>query len=98
MALADHEKRELEEIERRLSGEDPKFAAKLTRPSVFAFLSRNAIRVLGGFAVFLCGLLVVIAGVTWSLVPLVVAGAVVCAIVFVGLLVAAWRGSTASTA
>jgi Flp pilus assembly protein TadB len=91
MALADHEKRELEEIEQRLFAEDPKFAAKLTKPSVLAFLSGRTMRLLGGLVVYLCGLMVVIAGVTWASVPVVVLGGVVCAGVFAGLLYLAWR-------
>ncbi|MCG8922615.1 DUF3040 domain-containing protein [Lentzea sp. CC55] len=92
MALADREKRELEEIEQRLFAEDPKFAAKLTKPSVFVFLSRRTLLLACVVAAFLCGLLVVIAGVTWSSVPVVVLGAVVCASVFAGLVVWVWRG------
>nr|ANY57996.1 hypothetical protein [uncultured bacterium] len=92
MALADREKRELEEIEQRLFEEDPEFAAKLTKPSVFVLLSRGTLLLAGAVAAFLCGLLVVIAGVTWSSVPVVVLGAVVCAGVFTGLVVRVWRG------
>jgi len=91
MALADHEKRELDEIEQRLSSEDPKLAAKLTRPSVLAFLSNGTMRVLGVFAAYLCGLLAIMAGVTWSSVPLIALGAALCVSVFAGLLVLAWR-------
>lgn len=91
MALADHEKRELEEIEQRLFAEDPKFAAKLTKPSVLAFLSGRTVRLLGGLLVYLCGLLVVIAGVTWSSVPVIALGAVVCVGVFAGLVFQTWR-------
>lgn len=93
MALTEHEKRELDAIEQRLSDDDPRLAAKLTRPSVLAFLSSATMRVLGVFGAYLCGLLAVIAGVTWSSVPLVVLGAVVCASVFTGLLAWAWHGS-----
>jgi hypothetical protein len=91
MALADHEKRELEEIEQRLSLEDPKLAAKLSRPSPLAFLSNATLRLLGLFAAYLCGLLAVMTGVTWSVVPLVALGAALCVSVFAGLLVLAWR-------
>jgi hypothetical protein len=98
MALADHEKRELDEIEQRLSSEDPKLAAKLARPSVLAFLSSGTMRVLGVFAAYLgvfaaylCGLLAMIAGVTWSSVPLIALGAALCLGVFAGLLVLTWR-------
>ncbi|SDO66321.1 DUF3040 domain-containing protein [Lentzea jiangxiensis] len=92
MALADREKRELEQIEQRLFEEDPEFAAKLAKPSVFVFLSRRTLLLAGAVAAFLCGLLVVIAGVTWSSVPVVVLGAAVCASVFAGLVVWVWRG------
>ncbi|KOV82452.1 DUF3040 domain-containing protein [Nocardia sp. NRRL S-836] len=91
MALADHEKRVLEEIEQRLFDEDPRFAAKLTRPSPLSFLSHRTVRLLGVLTAYLCGLLAVIAGVTWSSVALVGLGAVACAAVFTGLLVTAWR-------
>jgi fatty acid desaturase len=91
MALADHEKRELAEIEQRLSVEDPKLAAKLARPSRLAFLSSRTLRVLGVFGVYLCGLLALIGGVTWVSVPLIVLGAVLCAGVFGHLMVRAWR-------
>ncbi|MET9224285.1 DUF3040 domain-containing protein [Lentzea sp. NPDC003310] len=89
MALAEHEKRELDEIEQRLAGEDPKLAAALTRPSPFVLLSRRTLRVLGLVAAHLCGLLVLVGGVTWSSVPLLVLGAVICAGVFAGLLLLA---------
>ncbi|HEX7306851.1 DUF3040 domain-containing protein [Lentzea sp.] len=91
MALAEHEKRELDQIEQHLFDEDPKFAAKLSKPSLFVFLSRGAVRVLGLVGIFLGGLLAVVSGVTWSIVALVVLGAVLCAGVFAGLTVMAWR-------
>lgn len=91
MALADHERRELDEIEQRLSAEDPKLAAKLTRPSVLASLSRGTLRLLGVLAVHVCGLLALMTGVTWSSVPLIALGAVLCVSVFAGLFVLAWR-------
>lgn len=91
MALADHEKRELDEIEQRLAEEDPKLAAKLARPSVFAALSNGALRLLVVFAVHLCGLLALMAGVTWSSVPLIALGAALCVSAFAGLVVQAWR-------
>ncbi|MFD5825936.1 DUF3040 domain-containing protein [Lentzea sp. NPDC060358] len=92
MALADHEKRELDEIEQRLFDDDPKFAAKLTKPSVLVFLSRKTLLVLGVIAVYLGALLAVVAGVTWSSVALVVLGALLGTGVFAGLIVLAWRG------
>jgi hypothetical protein len=91
MALADHEKRELDEIEQRLSLEDPKLAARLARPSALAFASNRALRVLGVFATYLCGLLALMAGVTWSSGPLIALGALLCVSVFAGLLVYTWR-------
>lgn len=91
MALADHEQRELDEIEQRLSLEDPRLAAKLTRPSALASVSNRALRVLGVFAAYLCGLLAMTAGVTWSSVPLTALGALLCVSVFAGLFVHAWR-------
>jgi len=93
MALADHEKRSLEEIELRLSEDDPKLAARLTRPSRLAVVSGRAGRLLGGLAVYLVGLLAVVLGVSWGVVALVVGGAVMGAGVFVGLIVEAWRGA-----
>ncbi|GGU16068.1 DUF3040 domain-containing protein [Lentzea flava] len=92
MALADHEKRELAEIEQRLADEDPKLAAKLTRPSALVFLPSRTVRVLAVFGVYLLGLLAMISGVTWSSAPLVVLGAVLCAGVFGRLVFSAWRG------
>ena len=91
MALADHEQRELDEIEQRLSLEDPRLAATLTRPSALASVSSRALRALGVFATYLCGLLAVMAGVTWSSVPLTAFGALLCTSVFAGLFVHAWR-------
>ncbi|MFD4668078.1 DUF3040 domain-containing protein [Lentzea sp. NPDC058450] len=92
MALADRERRELEEIEQHLLDEDPELAAKLTRPSVITFLFGGALRALGVLASFLGGLLVVIAGVTWSSTPVILAGALVCVGVFAKLLVRARQG------
>ncbi|GAB2811460.1 hypothetical protein GCM10027200_09260 [Lentzea nigeriaca] len=91
MALADHEKRELAEIEQRLSVEDPKLAAKLARPSALTFLSSRTLRVLGVFATYVCGLLAMIGGVTWSSVPLIGLGAALCVGVFGHLVFQAWR-------
>ncbi|MGI5499766.1 DUF3040 domain-containing protein [Lentzea sp. CA-135723] len=89
MALADRERRELEEIEQHLHDEDPELAAKLTRPSVVTLLFGGALRALGVLAAFFGGLLVVVVGVTWSSAPVVVAGALVCVGVFAKLLVGA---------
>ncbi|WP_394619496.1 DUF3040 domain-containing protein [Lentzea sp. JNUCC 0626] len=89
MALADREQRELEEIEQRLLDEDPALAAKLTRPSVLTFLFGSAVRALGVLAAFFAGLLVVVAGVTWSSAAVIALGALVCVGVFAKLFVGA---------
>ena len=91
MGLADREKRELDEIEQRLAAEDPKLAAKLVRPGRLAFLTRGTMRVAGVLVAYLVGLLALVAGVTWSSAWLIVLGAGMCASVFVGLAIRAWR-------
>lgn len=81
MGLADHEQRELDEIERQLAEEDPKLAAKLMARRLV--LTRRAWILLGSLTTYVAGLLVVIAGVSTSSAALVALGALVTAAVFV---------------
>ena len=79
MALTDHEQRAVDQIERQLAAQDPKFAARLTRPAPWRVLSRKTWLVIGSLVTYVTGLLVVIAGVTSSSAAVVVLGAVVSA-------------------
>ncbi|MEU3648843.1 DUF3040 domain-containing protein [Lentzea sp. NPDC034063] len=80
MGLAEHEKRELDAIAHHLKEDDPQFVTKLSKPSWHVRLSGNALFVLGLLSTYLVGLTMVVTGVTMSLWPLLVAGAVVTAI------------------
>ncbi|WP_053735782.1 DUF3040 domain-containing protein [Nocardia sp. NRRL S-836] len=89
MKLPDHEQQELDEIERRLAQDDPKLAAKLNRPA--PRVPRRTLVTAGVLALYVVGLVVVMAGVTLSSVVLVALGAGVVLAVFAWFGVRAWR-------
>ncbi|MCX2946917.1 DUF3040 domain-containing protein [Lentzea sp. NEAU-D7] len=89
MKLPDHEQRELDEIERRLAEDDPKLAAKLTRPA--PRMPRRTLVLAGMLSLYAIGLLVVIAGVSSSSAVVVALGACVVLGVFAAFAVRAWR-------
>jgi hypothetical protein len=72
--LSDHEQRLLEQIERALYAEDPKFASTVRSTDLRHYHRRRVIR---GAAVCLLGLAAVAAGAVLGLVPLIAIGAVV---------------------
>lgn len=91
MGLPDHEERALEQIERQLVDDDPRFAARLTRTRSWRHVSR---RVLYGSALsltYLVGLLTIIAGTTLPSAFLIVIGALITATFPVVVAVRAWR-------
>ena len=90
MRLPDREQQELDEIERRLAEDDPKLAAKLTRPA--PRVPRRTLVVAVMLLAYAAGLIVVMTGVTLSSVVLVVLGACVALGVFAWFAVRVWRG------
>ncbi|MFJ5987069.1 DUF3040 domain-containing protein [Lentzea sp. NPDC092896] len=90
MRLPDREQQELDEIERRLAEDDPKLAAKLTRPA--PRVPRRTLVVAGLLLTYAAGLIVVMAGVTLSSVVLIALGACVVLGVFAWFAVRVWRG------
>lgn len=60
MPLSDYEQRMLEQIENALSAEDPKFASRVLGVSFRALTTRRRIQ---GAAVFVIGLVMLVAGV-----------------------------------
>jgi uncharacterized RDD family membrane protein YckC len=90
MRLPDREQQELDEIERRLAEDDPKLAAKLTRPA--PRVPRRTLVVAGMLLTYAAGLIVVMAGVTLSSVVVIVLGACVVLGVFAWFAVRVWRG------
>ncbi|NUR31466.1 MAG: DUF3040 domain-containing protein [Catenulispora sp.] len=74
MPLSEHEQRLLEQMERALHAEDPKFASALQGADLRALFRRRALLAVIGFVV---GLGLLVAGVVVSLVALSVAGFVV---------------------
>ncbi|MGW6929841.1 DUF3040 domain-containing protein [Lentzea sp. NPDC054927] len=89
MKLPDHEQQELDEIERRLAEDDPKLAAKLNRPA--PRVPRRTLVVVAMLVTYAVGLIVVMAGVTLSSVPLIALGACVTLGVFAWFAVRIWR-------
>lgn len=74
MPLSEHEQRLLEQMERALYAEDPKFATSLrSTPAVRAARGRAAL----GFLAVIAGIGLLIGGVSTALVPLGAAGFVV---------------------
>lgn len=90
MRLPDREQQELDEIERRLAEDDPKLAAKLTRPA--PRVPRRTLLLAAALLTYAAGLIVVMTGVTLSSVVLVVLGACVALGVFAWFAVQVWRG------
>lgn len=91
MELQDHEKRALAQIEQRLIDDDPRFAARLSRPRSWERVPRRVL-----FAAALClaytvGLLTIVAGVSLPSAVLVVLGALVTAAFPTAVAVRAWR-------
>jgi len=89
MRLPDREQQELDEIERRLAEDDPKLAAKLTRPA--PRVPRRTLVVAGMLLTYAAGLIVVMAGVTLSSVVVIALGACVVLGVFAWFAVRVWR-------
>ena len=87
MPLSEHEQRLLEQMERALHAEDPKFASALQGADLRALFRRRALLAVIGFGV---GLGLLVAGVVVSLVALRVAGFVVM-LVCTWLAYACWR-------
>ena len=74
MPLSEHEQRLLEQMERALHAEDPKFASALQGADLRALFRRRAFLAVGGFVI---GLGMLVAGVVVPLIALSVAGFVV---------------------
>ena len=71
MPLSDHEQRLLEQMERALYAEDPKFATSMRNPRTIAGSKRRAAL---GVVAFLSGIGLLVAGVATRLVPIGVVG------------------------
>ncbi|GLY50570.1 DUF3040 domain-containing protein [Lentzea sp. NBRC 102530] len=89
MKLPDHEQRELEEIERRLAEDDPKFAARLNRPA--PRIPHRTLVLAGVLAFYVAGLVVVMTGVSLALPVITALGAAMLLAVFAWFAVRAWR-------
>jgi len=93
--LSEHEQRMLEQMERALYAEDPKFASTMRGSDVRARHRRRAIAAVGGFIV---GIVLLMSGLVVQLIPLSVGGFIVmlaCAV----FAVTSWRrGSAAESA
>lgn len=74
MPLSEHEQRLLEQMERALHAEDPKFASALQGADLRALFRRRAVLAVAGFVI---GLAMLVAGVVIPLIALSVAGFVV---------------------
>jgi Protein of unknown function (DUF3040) len=85
--LSDHEQRLLEQIERALYAEDPKFASTVRSTDLRHYHRRRVVR--GGFLCLL-GIVAVVAGAVAGVVALIAIGAVV-AVLGGALAFAAWR-------
>ena len=71
MPLSEHEQRLLEQMERALSAEDPKFASALRGSDLRAHYRRRALYAVGGFLV---GIALLMTGVALPLIPVSVVG------------------------
>lgn len=95
MPLSEHEQRMLEQMERALYAEDPKFASTMRGSDMRARHRRRAIAAVGGFIV---GIVLLMSGLVVQLIPLSVGGFIVmlaCAV----FAVTSWRrGSAAESA
>jgi hypothetical protein len=92
--LSDHEQRLLEQIERALYAEDPKFASTVRTTDLRYFHRRRTVR--AGIAV-LIGVALIVAGVISNIQALVVAGAIV-AVLGVIYGIANWKRLTGGAA
>ncbi len=94
MPLSDHEQRLLEQIERALYAEDPKFASTVRTTDLRYFHRRRTVRAALCFGL---GVALIVAGVLTKVNPLVVAGVIVA---LVGLVfgVANWKRLTGGVA
>lgn len=91
MPLSDHEQRLLEQMERALYQEDPKFATSLRHGRGAAI---DRMRILVGASVVIGGLVAVVAGVALSFIPLGVLGFAA----MIGGAVWAWSGTRSGAA
>ena len=92
MPLSEHEQRMLEQMERALYAEDPKFASTMRGSDVRARHRRRAILAVGGFIV---GIVLLMSGLVVQLIPLSVGGFIVmlaCAV----FAVTSWRRGSAA--
>lgn len=80
MGLTEHERRELDAMERQLAEDDPAFATKLAKPSWHARLPGKALFVVGLLTTYVIGLTLVVTGATFSSWPVIVIGAAVTAV------------------
>ncbi|WP_434619185.1 DUF3040 domain-containing protein [Arthrobacter sp. A5] len=74
MPLSEHEQRLLDQLEQQLHAEDPKFAHTLGSDPANSFSTRHVVI---GVLIAIAGILVLLAGVAWQIIPLGVAGFVV---------------------
>ena len=94
MPLSDHEQRLLEQIERALYAEDPKFASTVRTTDLRYFHRRRTVR---AAITVIIGVSLIIAGIVANLQPLIVAGGVVAGL---GLIygIANWKRLTGGAA
>ena len=91
MPLSEHEQRMLEQMERALYAEDPKFASTMRGSDARARHRRRALAAVGGFIV---GIVLLMSGVIVKIVPMSVGGFIVmlsCAV----FAVTSWRRGSA---
>lgn len=91
MPLSEHEQRMLEQMERALYAEDPKFASTMRGSDVRARHRRRALAAVGGFIV---GIVLLMSGVIVKIVPMSVGGFIVmlaCAV----FAITSWRRGSA---
>ncbi|GLZ28055.1 hypothetical protein Lesp02_02450 [Lentzea sp. NBRC 105346] len=91
MGLAEYERRQLDELEQRLTEDDPRLAARLTNAAPAVFLSRRTRAVVVLLASYVIGLVLVIMGVTISSVVVIVLGAAITTSLPVATFWRAWR-------
>ncbi|MBG0741409.1 DUF3040 domain-containing protein [Paeniglutamicibacter antarcticus] len=71
MPLSEHEQRLLDQLEQQLHAEDPKFAHTLGSDPANSFSTRHVVI---GVLIAIVGIIVLLAGVAWQLIPLGVGG------------------------
>ncbi|MCU1575074.1 MAG: hypothetical protein JWO93_3156 [Micrococcaceae bacterium] len=74
MPLSEHEQRLLEQLEQQLHAEDPKFASSLASDPARSFSTRHMVI---GSLIAIAGILVLLMGVAWQIIPLGVVGFVI---------------------